>query len=113
MSAPFNRRPLQGQCFSAGQQPPQAIDARQQCAILPALRAAYYSLLAGKQTAEVRNGDMWQTFQRGNAKELKAEIRRLEILCENPRKRAVRAGPYVPSDALPGWGFPFGAGWPF
>lgn len=108
MSTPFNRPPLRGQ-FPTGQQP--AIE-EHPCAILPQLRAAYYSLLAGKQTQQVRDGERWQTWHAGNAKELKAEIRRLELMCESPRKRAVRAGPYVPSNA-PGWGFPFGTGWPY
>lgn len=51
------------------------------CALLPQLRAAYYALLAGEQTARVRDGDRWQDFHRGEAQLLRDEIRRLEYLC--------------------------------
>lgn len=71
------------------------------CAMLSALRAAYYQLLAGQAKAVVRNGDQWLEFQHGDAKTLQREIRRLEIICESGNNvgRAVRVGPYVPTNA--------------
>lgn len=68
------------------------------CAMLSALRAAYYQLLAGQARAQVRNGDQWLTWQRSDAKTLEREIRRLEIICETGVNvgRAVRVGPYIP-----------------
>ena len=71
------------------------------CAMLPALRAAYYQLLAGQARAQVRNGDMWTTWHRSDAKTLEREIRRLEVICETGMNvgRAVRVGPYVPMNA--------------
>lgn len=69
------------------------------CAMLSALRAAYYQLLAGQARAQVRNGDQWLTWQRSDVKTLQQEIRRLETICEAGMNagRAVRVGPYVPS----------------
>lgn len=69
------------------------------CAMLSALRAAYYQLLAGQARAQIRNADQWLTFHRSDAKTLQHEIRRLETICEAGVKvgRAVRVGPYVPS----------------
>lgn len=71
------------------------------CAMLSALRAAWYQLMAGQARATVRNGDMWLEFQRGDAKTMLSEIRRLELLCGGPalpqsafRPRAVRVGNY-------------------
>ncbi|MEY9184551.1 hypothetical protein ABIA41_005986 [Bradyrhizobium sp. USDA 313] len=71
------------------------------CAMLSALRAAYYQLLAGQATAQVRNGDMWTTWHRSDSKTLQHEIRRLEAICEGGLSagRAVRVGPYVPMGA--------------
>ncbi|MEK9282818.1 hypothetical protein MTR72_24840 [Bradyrhizobium sp. ISRA442] len=65
------------------------------CAMLAQLRAAYYQLLAGKALAQVRNGDMWTTWHRSDAKALQHEIRRLEVICESGINtgRAVRVGP--------------------
>ena len=70
--------------------------------------------MAGAQHQQVRDGDRWLSFHNGNVKELRAEVRKLEIMCD-PRlqRRAVRAGPYVPADAAPGFGYPFGFGWPY
>ncbi|MGY4570794.1 hypothetical protein [Bradyrhizobium sp. USDA 3256] len=71
------------------------------CAMLSELRKAYYQLLAGRAKAVVRNGDQWLEFQRGDAKTLQHEIRRLEIICESGINvgRAVRVGPYIPMSA--------------
>jgi hypothetical protein len=52
--------------------------------------------MAGQQRSQVRNGDMWLTFHQGNVRELRAEVRRLEIICGQNAGRAVRVGPYVP-----------------
>ena len=69
------------------------------CSMLNELRVAYYSLLVGRQSAQVRDGDRWQTFHRGDAKTLKAEIDRLEVQCDPrlSRARAIRVGPRIPS----------------
>jgi hypothetical protein len=66
------------------------------CAMLPALRAAYFQLAAGQARAQVRNGEMWMTWQRGDAKTLEREIKRLELMCgpNRFRPRAVRVGKY-------------------
>ncbi len=70
------------------------------CSLLPQLRAAYYQLLAGGATAEVRDGDRWMRYQRGDTKTLKAEIARLEMQCVNGRTshrpRAIVAGNHRP-----------------
>lgn len=92
---PF-RRPYmnQGACPPQPASMPSAIPDGMECSVLPALRAAYYQLLAGAQTAEVRFGDYWQSFAKGDARLLQQEVRRLEILC-GPlagRGRAVRVG---------------------
>ncbi|MET4603269.1 hypothetical protein ABIB90_002747 [Bradyrhizobium sp. JR4.1] len=67
------------------------------CALLSALRAAYYQLLTGQARAQVRNGDQWLTWHRSDVKTLQHEIRRLESICEAGVNvgRAVRVGPYV------------------
>ncbi len=64
------------------------------CAMLPQLRAALYQLMAGQSRAEVRNGEQWQTWHRGSAKELQREVRRLELICNCTGGRAVRVGNY-------------------
>ena len=71
------------------------------CALLPQLRAALYQLMAGQQRAEIRNGDQWLRWHQGNVKELRAEVRRLELICGSSSNagRAVRVGPYVPFNA--------------
>jgi hypothetical protein len=112
----FNRPPMKQAGFPAQQQPPQAID--NPCAYLPQMRAALYSLMTGNQTQQIRDNDRWRTTHNGNVKELKMEIRKLEIMCDpNMRRRAMRAGPYVPAGSVPpygpGFGFPFGTGWPW
>lgn len=73
------------------------------CAILPQLRAALYELMSGQARAEVRHGDQWMRWHRGELKALQHEVRRLEIICESGIRtgRAVRVGPHVP------------AGWPY
>lgn len=97
---PFSRPPLPGNCFP--QQPARPTAITDPCSTLPALRAAYAALLSGQTAVEVRDGERWLRFQPGNAKELRAEIRRLELSCpqsaSNPnggQGGAVRAGPYT------------------
>lgn len=111
----FNRPPMRGNCYPASQQPPQEIGNQGQCAALPALRAALYSAMCGGQNKVIRDQDRWVEKHAPNVKELKQEVRRLEIMCTpNQRHRAVRAGPYVPPGSVgPGFGFPFGQGWPW
>ena len=60
------------------------------CSMLPQLRAAFYQLMAGQAKAVVRNGDQWMEFQKGDAKTLQHEVRRLETICGGSRNRAVR-----------------------
>lgn len=60
------------------------------CAMLPQLRAAFYQLAAGQARAVVRNGDQWIEFQKGDAKTLQHEVRRLEVICGDSRHGAVR-----------------------
>lgn len=55
------------------------------CRLLPQLRAAYYALIAGQQTVEIRDGDRWRRFGKGDAKLLQEEIARLERRCGNCR----------------------------
>ena len=71
------------------------------CEMLSALRAALYALLAGQARYEIRNGDSWLSFQRGDAQALQREVRRLELLCDPNanRGRAIRVGPYIPVNA--------------
>jgi hypothetical protein len=66
------------------------------CALLSQLRGALYQLMTGQQRAQVRNGEQWLTFHQGNVKELRAEVRRLEMICGANafRPRAVRVGTY-------------------
>jgi hypothetical protein len=52
------------------------------CALLPQLRAALYALMTGQQRQQVRHGDQWLTWHQGNVKELRAEVRRLEAICD-------------------------------
>ncbi|WP_177248158.1 gpW family head-tail joining protein [Bradyrhizobium sp. Ghvi] len=58
--------------------------------MLPQLRAAFYQLAAGQVKAVVRNGDQWLEFQKGDAKTLQHEVRRLEAICGASRVGAVR-----------------------
>jgi hypothetical protein len=71
------------------------------CEMLGALRAALLALLAGQARFEIRNGDQWLSFQRGDAKALQHEVRRLEQICDPTARhgRALRIGPYVPVNA--------------
>src|SRR6266478_9255718 len=71
------------------------------CALLPALRAAMYALMAGQARFEVRNGDQWLSFQKGDAAALQHEVRRLELICgrDANQGRAIRVGPYTPTNA--------------
>lgn len=64
------------------------------CAMLPQLRAALFQLMSGQTRAEVRNGEQWMTWQRGDAKTLQREVRRLELICSDCGPRAVRVGRY-------------------
>lgn len=76
---PFIRAPLNQGCHSPPSLPPSEV--HDPCAMLPKLRAAYYALLAGAQSQEVRHGDMWQRWHKGEAKLLKQEIDRLSTIC--------------------------------
>jgi hypothetical protein len=110
----FSREPLrQSPPTPAG--PPTSIPAGGECSILPSLRAAYFSLLAGNQTAQTRDGERWQTWQRGDAKTLQIEIRRLEQICEESSRhgRSIRAGGIrKPWYGLNGYGYPYyGGNW--
>lgn len=64
--------------------------------MLPQLRAAYYALLAGQATAQIRFNDQWKTYHRPDTRTLALEIRRLEALCgaDALAPRAVRVGNY-------------------
>lgn len=68
------------------------------CEWLGKLRGAMYQLLSGQVRAEAKNGERVLSFQRGDAKALQHEIRRLEIICDPSARhgRAIRVGPYVP-----------------
>lgn len=97
---PFKRSPLPGACFP--QNPGRPTTVADPCSMLPALRAAHMALIAGQQTAEIRDGERVMRFHAGDAKQLRAEIRRLEMTCPqsaaNPhggQVGAVRAGPYT------------------
>ncbi len=101
------RAPLNQSAYPTPSGPPQAIF--DECAVRPQLRAAYYQLLAGAQSAQVRDGDRWQTFQRGDNVELRKAIQRIEMTCD-PRYRhgrAIRAGGY----RRPMWGGGYGGGY--
>ena len=65
-----------------------------ECAALPELKRAYHLLLSGNAPQQIRAGDRWYQTARGDPIRLAAEIRRLEIICQNSGPRAVRAGPY-------------------
>ena len=72
------------------------------------LRNALYDLMRGKTLSQVRFGDQWTSFHNGNVKELRAEVRRLEIICgangqPSNAGRAVRVGPRF-SPSLSGYG---------
>ncbi len=113
MASDGKRPPLNQGAFPAPQRAPSAVQENEQCAALPALRAAYYSLMAGGQTQQVRDGDRWQSFHPGNVRELKTEIRRLEIMCDPVQsRRAVQAGRH-PSAPYGGFGYRFGCRWPY
>ncbi|MBG0797104.1 hypothetical protein IYX23_05310 [Methylocystis sp. L43] len=88
---PFNRAPLNQGCHSPPNAPPSEV--HDPCAMLPKLRAAYYALLAGAQSQEVRHGDMWQRWHKGEAKLLKQEIDRLSAIC--PRSFGGAGGRYA------------------
>lgn len=94
---PFNRAPLNQDCHPAANVPPSEV--HDPCALLPKLRAAYLSLISGNQSAQIRHGDMWQYFARGDAKLLKQEIDRLSAICPQSQggsggRFAMRAGGY-------------------
>jgi hypothetical protein len=104
---PFNRAPLNQGCHPAANAPPSSVD--DPCAMLPKLRAAYYALLAGAQSQEVRHGEHWQRWHRGDAKLLKQEIDRLSAICPQSQggsggRFAVRAGGYYPR-GFNHWGY--------
>jgi hypothetical protein len=63
------------------------------CEYLPKLRAAMYALMAGQAKYEIRLGDNWASYQRGDAQALQVEVRRLELLCEQGHHgRAIQVG---------------------
>jgi hypothetical protein len=69
------------------------------CAYLPQLRAALYTLMTGAKSSEIRDGDRWLKFHQGNVAQLRAEIRKLDQICNangtvNNSPRAVQAGPH-------------------
>ncbi len=89
----MTRAPLNQGSYQQPSGPPTAIQEGQECSVLPQLRAAYYQLLAGGQTASIRDGDREQRFSRGDAKFMQQEIRRLGRMCEgHHRPFAIRAG---------------------
>lgn len=51
------------------------------CQIIPELRAAYYSLLAGRQAFEIRFNERQTTFHKTDLYLLRDELRRLEVMC--------------------------------
>ncbi|PWB89862.1 hypothetical protein C5688_13565 [Methylocystis sp. MitZ-2018] len=76
------------------------------CAILPKLRAAYYSLLAGSQAEEIQFRERRIRYHRADARALQSEIRRLESICgvyHGPKRYAIRAGGYQPQHGGFGW----------
>jgi len=77
---------------------PQAQAYGDDCSVLPTLRAAYYQLLSGQSVSKVRHKDRETEWNRGDAKLLRDEIRRLETICTNGglagQGRAIRAGGY-------------------
>jgi hypothetical protein len=100
MTSPFNRQPTQG-CQSS--QGPEIDDP---CAMLPKLRAAYYSLLAGSQAEEIQFRERRIRYHRADARALQSEIRRLESICgvyHGPKRYAIRAGGYQPQHGGYGW----------
>ncbi|MGJ0426764.1 hypothetical protein [Methylocystis sp.] len=88
---PFNRAPLNQGCHSPSSSLPSEV--HDPCAMLPKLRAAYYALLAGAQSQEVRHGDMWQRWHKGEAKLLKQELDRLTAMC--PQSQGGSGGRYA------------------
>jgi len=115
MTRRFSRPPINHQNFPSQPGPPQSIATLQdECAALPSLRAAYYALLAGQQSAQVRDGDRWQSFARGDAKELRALVQRIETQCDPRyrRGRAIRYGGYnAPRFGDVGYPWGYGGGW--
>jgi len=111
MSSTFNRPPLSQDCNGQPSQgAPVSISDDEACLYLPALRAAFFQLLAGNQTSRVKFNDQELAFSKGDTKTLQMEIRRLEILCgQHGNARAIRAGGYRPF-TYPGRRF---GGWPF
>jgi hypothetical protein len=103
---PFNRAPLNQGCHSPPSSPPSEV--HDPCAMLPKLTAAYYALLSVAQSQEVRHGEHWQRWHRGDAKLLKQEIDRLSAICPQSQggsggRFAVRAGGYYPRNHH--WGY--------
>lgn len=74
------------------------------CLLLPQLRTALYALMAGDRRAKVMfgHGQRETVYHPGDVKQLRAEIRRLEILCDPAlaHGRAVRAGPVEPNGSF-------------
>ena len=81
------------------------------CSMLPLLRGALMQLMTGQARAEVRHGESTLRFHPANVKELRAEIQRLENICNdngtaNNRGRAMGT-PRRPAGSL---GIPYGLG---
>lgn len=84
------------------------------CDMLPEMRQAYYRLIAGNSRQTIRYMDRMATYHAGDAALLKAEIHKLEILC-NPHAarnlgRSVQAGRNVGHGGRYGYGGPYGYG---
>lgn len=57
------------------------LDYSDPCALLAALRPAYYALLAGSAEERVRFGEREVVYSRTSLTALQAEVRRLEGVC--------------------------------
>ena len=105
MSYPGQPRPLTPE-EQAYQQATERPEEANPCLALPALRTALYRLMAGDSRAKIMfagNGGHRETvYHPGDVKSLRAEIRKLEIMCDPDlaHGRAVRAGPVAPNGSF-------------
>jgi hypothetical protein len=53
----------------------------QMCQLIPELRAAYYSLLAGRTAMHVKFNERETTYHKTDIHLLRDELRRLEVIC--------------------------------
>ena len=58
-----------------------ALDYSNPCSLLPLYRQALFTLMTGSGQAEVRHGESTLRFHPANVKELRAEVQRLETMC--------------------------------